>query len=362
MTFTATYSPEDNKLRLYASSRLDSETYARVKAAGFSWAPRQELFVAPMWTPAREDLALELAGEIGDEDTSLAERAEARADRFDGYAGHRQADAESAERSAAAIADGIPLGQPILVGHHSERHARRDAEKIENGMRKAAKMWETSAYWLERAEGAIALAKYKELPRVRCNRIKTVEANKRRSERTIAEAEKFGALWKKTEEITFERATAIANHDHISIRDEGSTDWSNLWDLLDKGKIEPAAARERALKAHDRSIAAARRWIAHYDNRLAYERAMLAASGYKEPEKQKPMKSAKAALPLLNIRGEGSHEITKAEYMKRPSDYRGTRATTTYRYRVMLSGGHLVPVFLMDAKEHKLPEAKAAQA
>lgn len=55
-TITATYSPEDNKLRLYASTRLDAETYARVKAAGFVWAPRQELFVAPRWTPAREEL------------------------------------------------------------------------------------------------------------------------------------------------------------------------------------------------------------------------------------------------------------------------------------------------------------------
>ena len=52
---TATYSPDDNKLRLYASTRLDPETYARVKAAGFKWAPKQQLFVAPMWTPGRED-------------------------------------------------------------------------------------------------------------------------------------------------------------------------------------------------------------------------------------------------------------------------------------------------------------------
>ena len=59
-SYTATYSPEDNKLRLYASSRLDSETYARVKSAGFKWAPRRGLFVAPMWTSGREDLLLEL--------------------------------------------------------------------------------------------------------------------------------------------------------------------------------------------------------------------------------------------------------------------------------------------------------------
>jgi len=64
----------------------------------------------------------------------------------------------------SAIADNIPFGQPILVGHHSERRARRDAEKIENGMRKAVKLWETSEYWAQRAKGAINHAKYKDLP------------------------------------------------------------------------------------------------------------------------------------------------------------------------------------------------------
>jgi hypothetical protein len=58
----ATYSAEDNKLRLYASERLDQELFERVKVAGFKWAPKQELFVAPKWTPSREDLCIELAG------------------------------------------------------------------------------------------------------------------------------------------------------------------------------------------------------------------------------------------------------------------------------------------------------------
>jgi hypothetical protein len=63
------------KLRLYSSTRLDRELYARVRGAGFIYAPKQELFVAPMWTPEREDLLIELCGEIDDEDTSLVERA-----------------------------------------------------------------------------------------------------------------------------------------------------------------------------------------------------------------------------------------------------------------------------------------------
>lgn len=38
MSISATYSVEDNKIRIYASQRLDAETYERVKAAGFAWA------------------------------------------------------------------------------------------------------------------------------------------------------------------------------------------------------------------------------------------------------------------------------------------------------------------------------------
>src|SRR5688572_13194949 len=181
--FTVTYSPDDNKLRLYASTRLDSATYARVKAAGFKWAPKLEQFVAPAWTPDREDLALELAGQIDDEDSTLMDRAEMRAERFEGYQGRRRQEAESARRAVAAIADNIPLGQPILRGHHSERHARRDQQKIERGMRKAVDLWKTSEYWKDRAAAAIAHAKYKELPGVRHRRIKTLEADQRKWQR-----------------------------------------------------------------------------------------------------------------------------------------------------------------------------------
>ena len=40
---TATYSLEDNKLRFYPFHRLDKEDYERIRAAGFIWAPKQEL-------------------------------------------------------------------------------------------------------------------------------------------------------------------------------------------------------------------------------------------------------------------------------------------------------------------------------
>lgn len=367
---SATYSPEDNKLRLYPAMRLDPETYARVKAAGYIWAPRQELFVAPMWTPLREDLALELAGEIGDEDTSLVERAENRASRFDKYAEHRQADAERAERSITSIAEGIPFGQPILVGHHSQRRAERDAEKIQRGTEQAAKMWQTSAYWLNRAEGAISHAMYKLKPWVRIRRIKTLEAEKRRFLRAIAEGEKKTAIWNSEKTITLEAALAIASSASLYITDADGKS-VNLWSALGSGTIEPEEARRRVLSAIANSRAYANRWVAHIENRLCYERAMLKAEGVEEPAPIK--KSASSTLPLINYRADSvtyisfgksittpQIEMTKAEYAKVCLEKKCTRVVNgTHRIRVMIRNHEYVAVFLTDAKAHNRPEVSA---
>jgi hypothetical protein len=282
--YTATYSPDDNKLRLYAASRLPADVYARVTDAGFRRAPRQDLFFAT-WSPGAEDLALELAGVIDDEDTSLVERAATRAERFEGYSERRLAEAERAREAVTAIAEHIPLGQPILVGHHSEKRARRDAEKIQNGMRKAVHLWETSKYWTSRAAGAIRHAKYKERPDVRYRRIKTIEADKRKRERARDEAVTFSKLWSRPD-LTREQALKIANYDHISrcfpladfprsppaSQHEGSM---SLWSALDGNVIDEKQASAIAIEAHARTVARAERWLAHFENRLTYERAML---------------------------------------------------------------------------------------
>jgi hypothetical protein len=287
--FDASYSAEDDKIRIRASARLDAETYARVKAAGFGWAPKQEVFYV-IWSPGREDLATELSGgELEDEETTLAERAEARAERFAGYKENRTRDAESAQRAVHAIADNIPMGQPILIGHHSERHARRDAEKIQNGMRKSVKMWETAAYWQSRAAGAIAAAKYKEIPAVRARRIKKLESDRRGFQRDTDKSKLALDMWAQ-DPITLERAKLICNHNHYSAcfklaeyprqlpasQYEGSM---SFWSALDDGIITAAQAKTMAVDASTRAIARRARWISHLDNRIAYERAMLGESG-----------------------------------------------------------------------------------
>lgn len=318
MEHSATYSPEDNKLRLYPACRLDAEEYARVKAAGFKWAPRQELFVAPAWTPSREDLLLEMCGEIGDENQSLSDRAEQRAGRFEDYSDKRAQDAERARRAVSTIADNIPFGQPILVGHHSERRARRDAEKIENGMRKAVRMWETSEYWTRRAEAARDHAEYKELPSVRARRIRTIEADKRKMERNRAEHVHCLKFWEGKLNVTgpggvkFQPLAITEEHREVIYKvlgnssrlaylpvcksPHGST--YDAWDVLrpDGERYESCPAysiaqvQEIALRHYPDMIAYCDRWLAHYENRLTYERTMLAEAGGTVADQKGPEK------------------------------------------------------------------------
>lgn len=292
---TATYSPDDNKLRLYPAYRLPADEYARMKANGFKWAPRQEIFVAPMWTPERENLLLEMCGEIGDEDTSLMDRAEDRSERFEEYRDKRAADAESAMTAVNRLCDGIPFGQPILVGHHSERHARKDAERIENGMRRAVKMWQTSNYWTDRAGGAIRHAKYKERPDVRARRIKGLEKDRRKCVKNVEISQVTLKVWatlhddscsiKRTDgqPSTFlERAKFIAGRTN--------TTSTRVYMGLNDGSITPEDAQKEVIADVEACIARNNRWIAHIDNRLAYERAMLADAGGTAADKTGPEK------------------------------------------------------------------------
>jgi len=159
-------------------------------------------------------------------------------------------------------------------------------------MRKAVQAFDTADYWKRRAVAAIQHAKSKERPDVRARRIKTIEADKRKQERTHAEAEALLAQWNLggTEPMTMERATAIANLDYFARcypladypRDPPASQYegqTSLWSAITGGIVDAERARSLAREMHTRVVAFSGRWIEHYDNRLAYERAMLLDAG-----------------------------------------------------------------------------------
>ena len=87
------------------------------------------------------------------------EKREKRAEQRRDWAASREAKSEAGFAKAKEIADMIPFGQPILVGHHSEGRARKDQERITKGMAaghenaKVAERHEQAADEIERQLG-----------------------------------------------------------------------------------------------------------------------------------------------------------------------------------------------------------------
>ncbi|WP_320201764.1 DUF3560 domain-containing protein (plasmid) [Agrobacterium sp. rho-13.3] len=268
---TATYSPEDNKLRLYSLRRLDAETYARVREAGYHWAPKQELFVAPSWSPGREDLAIELAGEIEPEQMTLAERAQAKADRLEALAERRNRESGAYYRAANDLSRAFEGGQPILVGHHSERKARKTQARMHSAMAKSVEAGKSANYWLYKVEGVEAHANMKNSPRVRANRIRTLLAELRDLQRTINHGHLRLKFWENTTDDDKIRSAVGSSIP------TGSLSSHDLYDQVRKGTVTPQEAREMCIRSAKNTIdgKSILRWIEHTLNRLSYEREML---------------------------------------------------------------------------------------
>ena len=174
MTTRATYSPEDNKLRLYVG-RVPRADYERLRAAGFTSTPKQTCDFVATWTPAREDLALEFLAEgedIGDEDYSPEERAADRADRFAGYR-------EKRRDEASAHADTFEAG-PSAFGHQNRQRAERQASRHDRQRTKAVSQWSKAEYWQQRTAGVIAHALHRSSASVRRGRLLRLESEARR--------------------------------------------------------------------------------------------------------------------------------------------------------------------------------------
>ena len=278
ITYTATYSPEDNKLRLYPSvDRLPREDYLYLRNEGFISAQKQGLFVAH-WKPYREDICVQLAGRITAEQTTLLERAEAKAERLDALAVKRAEQSNSYHEAANRISERFSFGQPILVGHHSERKARRDQKKMHSAMDNAIAAQKAVEYWNWKAEGVERYANMKNCTRTRLNRIKKLLAELRGFQRSINEAKRYIDICKKvhdsTGKDTFNRdvETLVGFHDATPYYKGDS-----LWRQLDKGTISHQDALSKCLAYNELKASSPNtlRWIQHTLNRLAYERSLL---------------------------------------------------------------------------------------
>ncbi|MGF6881706.1 hypothetical protein ABH933_001217 [Nocardia sp. GP40] len=175
-----------------------------LKANGWRWFRSLGMWGVPQsrdrpckrWTVNRTADALSAAGyvvalDIDDTARSTAEveadRAERQAERvaaLEAKAERRHAAADTAEARMRRAHDALPPGgEPIKIGHHSERRHRRAIEKAHDAVGASAAADRAATEADHRAEAASHTTAHRENLGVTLRRIENLEADKRRAER-----------------------------------------------------------------------------------------------------------------------------------------------------------------------------------
>lgn len=82
---------------------------------------------------------------------SYEEKRQKKIERYRDFAAKAKNEGARAADAAQQISSGIPMGQPILVGHHSEAGHRRDLEKMNNGFSKSRELESKAEYYENKA-------------------------------------------------------------------------------------------------------------------------------------------------------------------------------------------------------------------
>jgi hypothetical protein len=83
--------------------------------------------------------------------TNYHEKKQARIDRYNELASQNEKLSESLHTQSSKMASVIPMGQPILVGHHSEKGDRNYRKKIQNKTSKAIEASNKAEYYAAKA-------------------------------------------------------------------------------------------------------------------------------------------------------------------------------------------------------------------
>jgi hypothetical protein len=201
-TITITHTPADGTL-VEGTSRGDG-TNVILKSVGFRWFRTLGMWGVPnsrdrqpntytierarrALTEAGFEVAVELDTSFRDTATVEADKAQRQQDRAEALEAkadrhrHRADAAWEADRRATAALP--PGGEPIKVGHHSERRHRRAIEKAHAKMGQAVAAENQAVETARRADVAAEGTARRHNPVTVANRIEKLEADQRRDER-----------------------------------------------------------------------------------------------------------------------------------------------------------------------------------
>lgn len=223
MSLTITHSPAEGTL-IEGTSRGDG-TAEILKTNGWRWSRQLGAWYVPQsrdhaprtWVLDATAKALRTAGfdvevtisterrDIEEIEADKAERSARRADRLQERADKHHQVAGRLHDRADAMASRIPLGQPILIGHHSETRDRRYRGRIQDTFRKAYDEQTAGDADQRAAQAAAAHQRGRYSAITVANRIERLEAELRAAERIGA----TGQAARLTEELDYWRNVRV---------------------------------------------------------------------------------------------------------------------------------------------------------
>lgn len=229
---------------------------------------------------------------------------QARADRAMRRAAHASATATAeVTRARGVIGDKLPMGQPILVGHHSERRHRRLLERADRAATKAVEALRTA----ERAEvaaeraGSVLTSDDPEAIRVQRARLAELEAGHTR-------AKALNAAWRKGQEA----GLVAAGLSEAAATELGKDARRFSWTTR-KGPFDLANSAARVKAAKER--------LAELEEIEARRRAVL-----------------EAAAARAETEGEEGDDDPIAEVLERGEGWRIERDDVDVRVRIFFDG------------------------
>jgi hypothetical protein len=200
---TISHNHEDGTL-VYGTSKGDG-VYEILKDHGFRWFPSIAMIgirgsrdrMAKTWIingaaealrNAGHEVTVEIDNTHRDHAQVLADKAERLEDRkeaLEAKAAKQFTEAQRLWDHSDRLVEHIPPGQPILIGHHSERGHRRTLERSRNAMIKGCETHRAAKQTAQRAAVAGLAHKLSERPDVTARRIEKLEADLRDIDRKL---------------------------------------------------------------------------------------------------------------------------------------------------------------------------------
>lgn len=88
------------------------------------------------------------------------QRKENRIEHAENMASKKEAESTQLYLRSREMANAIPMGQPILIGHHSERQDRNYRERIHDTMGRSVAASNKAAYYADKADSFKTMMQY----------------------------------------------------------------------------------------------------------------------------------------------------------------------------------------------------------